>query len=376
MNNLVLWFTLKSIPGIGNYTFKRLIEAFGSPESVFAAPRSQLLAIEGVSEKIIAAINARAIPDTVQKNLDICRQQGIAVITMNDPSYPVLLWELPDPPPYLYCSGKIEADAACIAIVGSRSPTRYGLSLARQLAGDLAGHGLIIISGLARGIDTAAHQGALDAKGRTYAVLGSGLARIYPPENRALAERIRDNGAVVSEFPVFAEPEPHHFPVRNRIISGISIGTIVVEAAKKSGSLITARLAAEQGRDVFAVPGSTQSAKSTGTHGLLKQGAQLVENAADVLEAIAHMLPAVHPLQYSGPPQPSSQAFPKEKLDKEESRVLKLLEPYPLHIDEIAKKAGLEPGKTAGILLQLELKGFINQEPGKRFLLASEAPIG
>ncbi len=373
MNDPVLWFALKNISGLGNHTYKRLLEAFGSPEAIFSASPEQLTKIEGVSAKMANHIVRRIIPDSAARNIERCRKANIDIIPLTDPDYPRLLREIPDPPPYLYCRGTIDAEAACISIVGSRTPTRYGLSLAKQLSSDLADRGLIIVSGLARGIDTAAHEGALAAGGQTYAVLGNGLAHIYPPENSGLARDVRAAGALLSEFPVAATPEPYHFPLRNRVISGISVGTIVVEAARKSGSLITARLAAEQGREVLAVPGSTRSGKSTGTHGLLKQGAQLVENAGDVLEAVAHMLPSSSEASIpsaSASASAPSRAKPEEELDKAEKQVLELLEPYPVHIDDIARKAGMDPGKTAGILLNLELKGLVEQEPGKRFLVS------
>ncbi len=370
MNELAAWFSLKSIPGIGNYTYKRLITAFGSPQAVFAAPRDRLLAVEGVTETIVGHIRHHSPPDTVYRNIDRCRQKKIDVITMTDPAYPRLLNELPDPPPYLYVRGRLDPDAACLAVVGSRHPTAYGLSMADQLSRDLARYGLPIVSGMARGIDTAAHEGALAAGGRTYAVLGSGLANIYPRQNLLLAEKIAENGAVISEFPIFTEPQPHHFPIRNRIISGMSLGTIVVEAAKKSGSLITARLAAEQGREVFAVPGSIQSFKSTGTHGLLKQGARLVENAADVLAEISHLVALGQAPPAANEPETAAPAINSDRtLDTDETLVLRTLECYPVHIDEIVRKTGLEPGKTAGILLRLELLGLAQPEPGKYFTL-------
>jgi len=370
MEKLAAWFSLKQIPGIGNYTYKRLVEAFGSPERVFGAAGDELLAVEGVTKTIAGDILRHKISDAVFKNIDICREKHISVVTMTDPGYPRLLRELPDPPPYMYVLGELEPESACISIVGSRNPTGYGRSMAPQLARDLAAAGLGIVSGMARGIDTAAHQGALAAGGKTFAVLGSGVARIYPRENRTLAEKIAGGGAVVSEFPVFAEPQAHHFPMRNRIISGMSVGTIVVEAARKSGSLITARLAAEQGREVFAVPGSIQSFKSTGTHGLLKQGARLIENASDVLAEISHMVASKEVTSQKKKDRPVQPAANSSRgLDTDETLVLRTLEYYPVQIDDIVRKTGLEPGKTAAILLRLELLGLTRQEPGKFFLL-------
>jgi DNA processing protein len=239
------------------------------------------------------------------------------------------------------------------------------LQTARQLSGELADRGITVVSGMAIGIDTAAHQGALDANGRTVAVLGSGLARVYPAVNRKLFERIVREGAVISEFAMLSAPEPHHFPMRNRVISGISIGTVVVEASRKSGSLITARLAAEQNREVFAVPGSIRSFKSTGAHTLIKQGAKLVENTSDILEEIGHRL------HYPSTELPATETQQPAcgNLTPDEQRVFDALSPYPLHIDDLTRCVGMQPGKVASILLQLELKGRVVQSTGKFFAL-------
>ena len=372
MKKLTPWFTLKSVPGVGNLLFKRLIDRFGSPEKTLTASRADLLGVQGISDILASAIRSHKTPDNIEKVLETCAQKAISIVTLTDPGYPALLREIHDPPPYLYVWGKLVPDAGCVSIVGSRNPTRYGLSMATQLSGELAAMGLCIASGMARGIDTAAHTGALNNNGLTYAVLGSGLCRIYPPENMKLARRIAEQGAVISEFPLFAEPDAHHFPMRNRVISGLSLGTIVVEAAARSGSLITARLAMEQGREVFAVPGSITSFKSTGAHGLLKQGATLVEKASDVIAEISPLLAAGAANVPAAPGRPDKNdraGKPTPGLDRDEVRVLQTLEPYPVHIDEIAQRAAMAPGKTAGILLQLELKGLVTQEPGKRFFI-------
>jgi DNA processing protein len=222
---------------------------------------------------------------------------------------------------------------------------------------------------MARGIDTAAHEGALQSGGRTVAVLGSGLEEVYPAENRRLFQSIVRNGAVLSEFPMLTKPEPHNFPIRNRIISGMSYGTVIVEASRKSGSLITARLAAEQNREVFAVPGSVQSFKSIGTHTLIKQGAKLVENAQDVLEEIAGPLfEGTRPIDHS----PSMKKEPPA-LTTEEAVVCGALEPYPVHIDVLGRKLSMAPGKLASILLQLELNGFVEQSPGNFYARVDDA---
>ena len=282
---------------------------------------------------------------------------------MNDPDYPELLLQIPDPPPFLYLYGRLEQKASAIAVVGSRMATRYGVSVARRLSADLAACGLTVVSGMARGIDTAAHDGALLGGGRTIAVLGSGLDRIYPTENQRLARKIGQNGAVISEFPLLTEPEPHNFPVRNRIISGMCYGTVIVEATKKSGSLITARLANEQNREVFAVPGSIQSFKSTGTHTLIKQGAKLVENAQDVLEEIAGAV-FLNNTQNDIRPRPANEPI---ELTPEENVVYRNLDPYPVHIDDLGRKTAIAPGKLSSLLLALELKGMVEQLPGKFF---------
>jgi DNA processing protein len=222
---------------------------------------------------------------------------------------------------------------------------------------------MTIVSGMAIGIDSAAHQGALTGGGKTIAVLGSGLEIVYPAENRKLFHTIAENGAVISEFPLLTDPEPHNFPIRNRIISGISLGTVVVEATKRSGSLITARLAAEQNRDVFAIPGSIHSFKSTGTHTLIKQGAKLVEHAQDIMEELSYAIEAPHE-EYKIANE-NMERIPQ--LSSEESLVFKALGPYPLHIDDLARKLSMKPGKLSSILLQLELKGIVLQSPGKLF---------
>ena len=267
------WFALRDTPGVGSVLFKRLLTTFGSPEAVFNAPDHELKRIRGLSPRMLAAIrnSGRRPPDG---EIAAVARSGYKVAALTDPHYPKLLKQIPDPPALLTYIGTLDATAPCIAIVGSRQATPYGVDTAFRLGRELAGCGFDIVSGMAVGIDTAAHNGALDAAGRTLAVLGSGLNTIYPRQNRALYHRIAAHGAVVSEFPVNASPDARHFPRRNRIIAGISAGTVVVEAAARSGSLITARLATEYNREVFAVPGSIRSFRSTGTHALLKQGGQ------------------------------------------------------------------------------------------------------
>ena len=253
-------------------------------------------------------------------------------------------------------------------MVGSRNATGYGITTTKALSANLAALGITIVSGMARGIDTAAHQGALAGGGKTIAVLGSGLEQIYPANNRSLFQRISEQGAVVSEFSLSTKPEGHNFPVRNRIISGMSLGTVVVEATKKSGSLITARLAAEQNREVFAVPGSIQSFKSIGAHTLIKEGAKLVENAQDIIEELT---PMIQFNQRAGKDQRKSDHENPVQLTADELQVYEALGPYPIHIDDLARTVSLEPGKLSSILLKLELNGLVHQAPGKFFTVST-----
>ncbi len=364
MDNVRPWLVLKSVPGIGNHLIKRLIDRFKTPESIFQASRHDLIQVSGISERLIPALQAARMTDGVARECDRLANSPYRIVPLTDPAYPPLLREIPDPPPYLYVFGRLEPVLSMIAVVGSRHATDYGKSATRRIARDLALRGITVVSGMARGIDTAAHQGALMAGAPTIAVLGSGLENIYPAENRTLYGQIARQGAVVSEFPLAAEPDAHHFPMRNRIISGMTLGTIVAEATRNSGSLITARLAAEQGREVFAIPGSVHSFKSTGTHSLIKQGAKLVENAQDIIEELLPLAAA------AASPPPTGQPAPSPPLSAEESLVARALEPYPTHIDDLIRKTGLDAGNLLGLLLALELKGVVRQSTGKMFTLS------
>lgn len=368
MEELLPWFSLKSVPGIGNLLFKRLIDHFQSPERVFNASKTELAQIEGISRQLASSITRYQAPDQVYEELHLLGQKPYKIIPITNENYPPLLRHIPDPPPFLYVYGDLAPAKKTIAVVGSRNATGYGISATKKLCSDLATLGITIVSGMARGIDTAAHEGAIAKNGNTIAVLGSGLERIYPAENKKLFHQISQSGAVISEFPLLAEPDARNFPVRNRIISGMSLGTVVVEATKKSGSLITARLAAEQNREVFAIPGSIQSFKSIGTHTLIKQGAKLVEHAHDIIEELTHQIDT------DTPPLPGKQEPPTDtsrSLSSDESIVLNGLEPYPIHIDELARKISMKSSKLLSILLRLELKGNVHQSPGKFFSLES-----
>ncbi|MBI5586602.1 MAG: DNA-protecting protein DprA [Deltaproteobacteria bacterium] len=353
------WLALSRIAGVGPVLYRRLIERFQSPEQVFQAGLPALLSAPGLGEKTARAIARAKRDESVEQEIEALDRLGARLLTLQDPDYPPLLAGIYDPPPVLYCLGQGSfRDRHLIAMVGSRNASDYGRKITERLAYSLAQAGVTVVSGLARGIDTAAHQGALIAKGCTVAVLGSGLDVIYPPENHRLVEQIAEAGLVCSEFPLGALPERPHFPVRNRIISGLSLGVVIVEATQHSGSLITARLALEQGREVFAVPGSVESFKSSGTHGLIKQGAKLVEHAQDILDEI--------PRDFS-PPHPGEATPAPVRLSEDQRRIWDLLADGPRQIDEVARETGLAVGLLLSQLLELELKGVVKQLPGKFF---------
>lgn len=362
------WIALKAVAGVGNLAFRRLLERFGSPEMAVRATEPAITAVEGISPALARRIRAAdpASPET-RREVERARDLGFQIITMTDPVYPELLRQIPDPPPYLYVMGRLIGDAANVSIVGSRNATNYGREIARQLAGDLAGMGITVVSGMATGIDAAAHQGAIDAGGLTVAVLGSGLNRIYPAQNKRLFHEIAGHGAVVSEFALDAEPDARHFPKRNRVISGMSLGTVVVEATRRSGSLITARMAMEQNREVFAVPGSVHSFKSTGPHDLIRQGAKLVEHARHIVEEL-RLAP-----RRNEPPVPgkADTRLDLSDLSADERRVVDALDAYPVNADTLCRSLNLASGDLAGILLQLELKEIVRQLPGNQYVLAS-----
>jgi DNA processing protein len=372
VEKILPWLHVKSVPGIGNHLFKRLIDRFGSPEAVLQASDAELFKVDGVTPRTVTALRSQRVPDGARAEIDEALRRGFRLIPLTHADYPSLLREIPDPPPLLYVSGDLSLCERPIAVVGSRHATPYGVAMAEQLGSDLASLGFTVVSGMALGIDAAAHAGALGGRGRTVAVLGSGLSKIYPPQHLRLFERISASGAVLSEFPLAAEPEAHHFPIRNRVISGMSLGTVVVEAGKNSGSLITARLAAEQNREVFAVPGSIQSFKSMGTHTLIKQGAKLVENAQDIVSELGHFLADRAPGSGRSPAPPREKGHP---LTEEETEVCRALGPYPLHIDELVRKLAMDAGRLSGILLQLELKGIVTQQAGKLFSAADDRDV-
>jgi DNA processing protein len=368
IENLKYWIALKSITGVGNVTFPALIEKFGSPEDIFKTPAHELVTIQGISKKTAAAIVGFKNWDKIKYELDCLKKDGIKIITYQDELYPAKLLDIYDRPAILYVKGNLAKDEINIAMVGSRLASTYGKYTTEKISRELAIKGITIVSGLARGIDAAAHRGALTGHGRTIAVMGSGLDVIYPPENKKLYTEIAQSGAVVSEYRLGTPPLSSNFPARNRIISGMSYGVVVVEAGEKSGSLITARLALEQGREVFAVPGSIDSSCARGTNKLIKQGAKLIENIDDILEEI---LPQIEKAELLGTSTvPNHTVIPSQtnaKLSAIEKKISQLVSIQELHIDEIIAATNLPVADILSSLMSLELKGIIEQHPGKLF---------
>jgi DNA processing protein len=349
------WLRLALVPGVGNTSLLRLLTAFGSPEAVLASGRSALAA--HLSKAQCDALLSE--PDAAQ--LDAAHtwlaQPGNSLLTLADEDYPKSLLEIADPPAILYCKGqRTLLGRPSLGIVGSRNATPQGMRDAEAFAQALSDAGLTIISGLALGIDTAAHNGGLAGAGSSIAIIGTGLDRIYPARNKALAHRLAESGLIVSEFPLGTPPLPGHFPRRNRLISGLSCGVLVVEAAPNSGSLITARVAAEQGREVFAIPGSIHSPLARGCHALIKQGAKLVESAADILDELAWP-------QRLTAPAPPLQAQAETQSDP----ILDVLDGAPTTLDTLAQRTGLTLDALSAKLLALELDGRIASLPGGRY---------
>ncbi|WP_455245261.1 DNA-processing protein DprA [Petrachloros mirabilis] len=362
------WLTLQSIDGIGDHTLLTLVREWKSPDAVLRASRDELIG-RGCSARLAESILQG--PDSescrrIDRQLKEIRQGHIQVISILDVSYPFRLRMIQDPPPLLYVSGSMtEADELALAVVGSRRVTDAGRVFTEDLAKELAATGFTIVSGLARGVDAAAHRGALAAGGRTIGVLGCGIDRTYPSEHERLRREIETQGAILSELPLGAPPHSAHFPRRNRIISGLSLGVIVTEAAVNSGSLITASLAAEQGREVFAVPGFVKSTTSRGTNSLIKQGATLVERAEDVIESISPQLDQTLRSRL-GSARPDNKFV--ERFGNQEQLVYDALSYDPSTLDHLVEHTGLPVSTVMVALLSLELRRQVRQLPGQRYL--------
>ena len=361
---------LACVPGVGARMRQLLLERFGSPEEVFAADMAAFAGIPGIGRKLPATIRSCANDPTADRVIDLCRERGVNIVLEGSDGYPPLLSRIADPPGLLFVRGSLQpCDSLAVAIVGARHATNYGRKIAWQLAGGLARAGYTVVSGLARGIDAAAHRGTLDAGGRTLAVLGSGVLNIYPPEHADLALEVAAHGAVISESPPLTAPFPGCFPQRNRIVSGLSLGTVVVEASERSGALITARVAGEQGREVFAVPGPIDSRMSRGCHALIRDGARLVQSVDDVLEELGPLFETT-----TGPDGRAVKSPAELRLDDVERRVLDAVDAAaggsaacaPIDIDQLVVASGLAASQVLATIGVLEMRRVLRRLPGNR----------
>ena len=397
MAPLRYWLWLSKCAGAGNRSAIRLLNHFGTPEKAYFAETGQIDRIEGLAQKDARAFSDKSM-DEVNGIMERCERLGIRIITIQDAEYPDRLKNIYDPPCVLYVKGRVLDfdEEVAIAVVGSRRATRYGIAAAERISKRLSECGAVIISGMASGIDSSAHTGALMAKAPTVAVLGCGVDVIYPPSNKTLYQKIAENGTIISEYPPGTRPYGSNFPVRNRIISGLSLGVVVVEAPEKSGALITAGLALEQGRDVFAVPGNIDAFESAGSNRLIRDGAILVGDAWDILreyvsqypdKIVERLAPAQRPA--AGMPSAKGKETGTDKdedeniglaeaikgLDGGERSIIASLGSAPLHVDEITEATGLPVSKVLSLLTMLELKGLVKQQSGKTFRLNTEANI-
>ena len=364
------YVALNLIPLLGPRRIQALVERLGSAVAVWQAPAHRLVGVARITPETAQRIVEARVHVHPADELASAQRQGVTVLTRHDTAYPSSLAAIADPPPVLYVQGTLLAqDAVAVALVGSRRASPYGITTAERLAGELAERGVTVISGLARGVDAAAHRGALRAGGRTIAVLGSGLLRLYPEEHRPLAQQISASGAVLSEFPLDTPPLRQYFPQRNRVISGLSLGVVIVEAAVTSGALITADLALEQGRDVFAVPGTVDAVTSRGTNALLRDGARLVTSADDIVEALGLEQQLQRPSSWRSPRRPSATAS-APALAVEETHLFQRLSDEPQSIDEIATVCAWPTARALAVLTGLELKRLVKRLPGQRYLKA------
>jgi len=361
MSDPKFWIALSDVPDIGPVTARKLLAIYKKPEAVFKAPYKELANIHGIGPAKAKNIKGYSGWEKIDAQLKKLDATGIKMVTFSNEDYPETLKNIEDAPIVLYIKGTIQKeDRYAVAVVGSRKYSPYGKLAAEKLSSELSSMGFTIVSGMARGIDTLAHTAAINSGGRSIAVLGSGIDVPYPPENRGLMEKLSDSGCVISEFPPGTTPERENFPKRNRIISGLSLGVLVVEATADSGSLITASCALEQGKEVFAVPGNINSANSKGTNDLIKKGAKLVQSAEDVIEELAPIL--------------KGYIRTREKvnieLSVEEKRLCDIMTAEPKHVDMLSRESKMPAQKVLGILLSLELNGIAKQAEGKKFFLA------
>ena len=366
------WLELRAVQGLGSLTLTRLIQQFGSPDTIRRAPISQLTSVAGVSPSLAHMLHEplpHKITEQIQREIDAMTAGKFSMVTLADPSYPARLRTIPDPPPILSYTGKLlECDEPALAVIGTRKGSHVVRAYTRQLSSDLAALGFTIVSGLARGIDAEAHRGALTSTGKTVAVLGCGIDKTYPAEHRELRQQIERQGAILSEFPMGTAPQSYNFPRRNRVISGLSLGVIVTEATLKSGSLITARLALEQNREVFAVPGLITSPGSQGPHKLIKQGAKLIETPSDIVEEILPMLEPSFRQQLETQQEASQTTLSAVSLKPDEQHMLEKISLEPISLDELIAQGSYSSSEVMSILLSLEVKGLIKQIPGLQYI--------
>ncbi len=355
-DELLSWIALNRVEGVGNIFYKRLISAFSSPQKVFSASYDEIREMAGIPDAVVNRIKHFDAVAPAEEELKRIQQEGIDIITLSDKHYPPLLKQINDPPPFLYAKGRVDilTGSPCIAIVGTRFPSPYGEEITAEIALALVKQGVTIVSGMAKGIDSAAHKTALENRGTTIAVWGTGINRVYPAENRQLAHDIADKGLILSEYPLDTPPLDKNFPARNRIISGLSLAVIVTEASLNSGTMITVSHALDQGRDVFAVPGQIYSMMSQGTNRLIKHGCAMVDSVDSLVAEIKAILPSE---------KKSTAGMPESHAD-----VLSVLSSDPMDLDTIIIRSQFDTAKVMSILTEMELNGIVKQLPGKRFI--------
>ena len=360
MEELVYLLALKNIKGIGDISARKLLERFGSPESVFNTKKEELLRVEGINETLSRSITEYSGWDEDVKEADMIRKREIKIVKCYDSEYPENLKNIYNYPLFLYYIGQIKKeDDNALAVVGSRDCDDYGIRTTERIVSQLSERGVTVISGMARGIDTAAHKSALKSGGRTIAVLGNGIDICYPSENKRLFKEISEHGCAMSEYPLGTKPEGTNFPKRNRLISGLSLGVVVVQANKNSGALITADYANEQNREVFSIPGNIDNRKNSGTNLLIKRGAKLVENVDDIVEEIAELKTLTS--------KTNTEKIKRTNITGDESIVFQHLLKSKLHIDQIAHKTNFDFTRLSSLLLNMELKGIVKSLPGNYY---------
>lgn len=370
-----LWLQLIRADGVGPTLFRRLLKFFGGIERILGASVSQLCKVEGIGPATAERMARSRGAFDVVRELSAAQKQGVWLIHLDDERYPPPLRAIYDPPPVLYVRGTLtRADNLAMAVVGCRRCSHYGSEQANRFSHLLASAGFTIVSGLARGIDSAAHRGALAAKGRTIAVQGCGLANVFPPENKALAGQIAENGAVISELPLGYEPMSENFPSRNRIIAGLSMGVLVVEASLRSGALISAQAALDNNREVMAVPGRVDSPASSGCHKLIKQGAKLIDSVEEIMDTLGHVGAGLRDYANDAAGQANRQVqadlfdLSRLNLTDAEAAVLNRLDSEPVHLEELITQTQLSVGAVNASVISLQLKGLIKQLPGNMFV--------